>query len=57
MLTPTETPWLLDKLCVDAGFCPSPEEKEKREITSQSPNRSDRVNQRMAWRRGGQRRL
>jgi hypothetical protein len=29
MLTPTETPWLLDKLCVDAGFCPSPEEKEK----------------------------
>jgi len=29
MLTPTEVLWLLDKLCVDAGFCLSPEEKGK----------------------------
>jgi hypothetical protein len=29
MLTPEEVQWLLDKLCVDAGFCLPPEEQAK----------------------------
>jgi hypothetical protein len=29
MLTPLEVQWLLDKLCVEAGFCLPPQEQEK----------------------------